>query len=58
MDQHSNYHVAAELIVLGGLLERVAVDIRHEGVEEDEVDGEEDLDCCDGRIEIGSYLPL
>jgi hypothetical protein len=46
------------LVILGGLLESVPVDIGHEGIEEDQVDRQEDLHCCNRWIKIGTYLPL
>jgi hypothetical protein len=58
VNQHSNDHIAAELVVLGGVLQRVPVDVRHQRIEEYHVDQKQDLHGCCCWVEVHSYLPV
>jgi hypothetical protein len=52
MRENGDNHVGTEGEVLEGLGEVRLVDESHEGVEENQVDGEEDLDAGDVGVEV------
>ena len=58
MHQYSNDHVAAELKVFEGFLESNTSIFDHKWIEEDQVDGKEDLNGGDDGVEIHASFAL
>ena len=57
MNNDSDNHVSAELKILG-LFEGESTDVGHKRIEEQHIDHDEYLHCCDGRVEVDSYFSI
>lgn len=58
MAQHADHHVTAELEILKRLIKGGVGSLDHEGVEKDEIDGEEDLNCSYERVQVDASFPI
>lgn len=58
MYKHPDDHFTTKLKVFCGVLDAESLDIGHEWVEEDHIDHQKDLNCCDRWVEVDSYFPI